>query len=62
MAHDDLLQAIRMMGCHWRRCSEKHDIYVNPSTGRKVSIPRQREIADELAALIKNRLGGATEG
>jgi hypothetical protein len=61
MTHDELLRAIRLLGCHLRRRSESHDIYVNPSTGRKACIPRQEEICDELASLIKNHLEEAIE-
>ena len=56
MSHDDLLRLIRMQGCHLRRSSERHDVYVNPATGRKATIPRDAEMCDELASLIQEYL------
>ena len=56
MSHDDLLHEVCTLGCHLRRQSERHHIYVNPSTGRKASIPRHKEIPESLARLIKKHL------
>ena len=57
MSRDELLRALRVLGCHLRRRSEKHDLYFNPSTGRRATIPRDQEVCDELASLIKRALG-----
>ena len=35
----------------------KHDLYLNPKTGKKAPIPRHQEIRDSLCALIRNQLG-----
>lgn len=61
MSHDELLREIRLLGCHLRRQSEKHEIYANPSTGRKASIPRHKEISEGLVRLIRNHLEEAIE-
>ncbi len=61
MSHPDLMHAIRMLGCRYRRASQKHDLYETPATGRKVTIPRRKEICDELASLIKNYLAEESE-
>jgi hypothetical protein len=55
--HDELLREIHLLGCHFGRRSERHEVYVNPSTGRKATIPRSEEIASPIAVLIKKHLG-----
>jgi mRNA interferase HicA len=35
----------------------RHDVYLNPATGQKQSVPRHTEIDDALAKHIKKYLG-----
>lgn len=39
------------------RHGSNHNLYMNPSTGRKAPIPRHQEIKDTLCALIRKQLG-----
>jgi mRNA interferase HicA len=39
------------------RRGKKHDIYINPTTGKKAPIPRHTEIKNTLVELIKKQLG-----
>ena len=57
MRRDELLRQVRALGCHLRRQSKKHQIYVNPSTGQSASIPCDEEVSEVIARLIKNQLG-----
>ena len=56
MRHDELVRDVLALGCHLRRQSTKHEIYLNPSTGRSASIPRDKEVSDAIVRLIKNHL------
>ena len=49
----DLVQA----GCYLERHGKRHDIYVNPSNGRKAPIPRHNEIKETLCQIIRKQLG-----
>ncbi|MBI2555888.1 MAG: type II toxin-antitoxin system HicA family toxin [Planctomycetes bacterium] len=44
-------------GCALLRPGAKHDIYVNPSTGKKQPVPRHTEIDNKLAKHIRKYLG-----
>ena len=57
MRHDELLRQVRALGCHLLRQSKRHEIYTNPSTSRSVSIPRDEEVSEVIARLIRNHLG-----
>lgn len=35
---------------------KKHDVFVNPATGKKTTVPRHAELADTLCKLIKKQL------
>jgi predicted RNA binding protein YcfA (HicA-like mRNA interferase family) len=44
-------------GCVLHRNGARHDIYLNPATGRKQPVPRHSEIDDLLAKHIRKYLG-----
>jgi mRNA interferase HicA len=44
-------------GCVLLRTGARHDIYVNPSTGKKQPVPRHIEIDKHLAKHIRKYLG-----
>ncbi len=44
-------------GCVLLRTGARHDIYVNPSTGKKQPVPRHIEIDNHLAKHIRKYLG-----
>ena len=44
-------------GSYLKRHGKKHDIYANPTNGRKAPVPRHSEIKDSLCELIKRQLG-----
>jgi predicted RNA binding protein YcfA (HicA-like mRNA interferase family) len=53
-------QFIKMLesnGCYLLRQGGRHEIYINPKTGRKQPIPRHSEIDDQLAKHIVKELG-----
>jgi len=43
-------------GCFLCRHGSRHDIYMNPRTGKKAPIPRHTEIKDTLINLIRKQL------
>lgn len=44
-------------GCVLHRHGKKHDVYLNPASGRKAPVPRHTEIKDSLCRLIRRQLG-----
>jgi hypothetical protein len=44
-------------GCILLRPGARHDIYINPSTGKKQPVPRHTEIDNNLAKHIRRHLG-----
>jgi mRNA interferase HicA len=44
-------------GCILLRPGAKHDIYLNPNTGKKQPVPRHTEIENALAKHIRKYLG-----
>jgi hypothetical protein len=56
MRRDELLREVRLLGCRLQGQSEKHEVYVNPSTNRQASIPKQDEVSTVLARLIEKYL------
>jgi mRNA interferase HicA len=53
----DLIRELAEEGCYLRRHGKKHDIYINPRTGKKAPIPRHPEIKESLCKLIRRQLG-----
>lgn len=55
MKRKELIKIITSKGCEFVRHGGKHDLYVNPDTGKKQPIPRHDEIDENLAKhIIKN--------
>lgn len=51
-----LLKKIATRGCILLRHGKKHDLYKNPSTGKKQPVPRHSEIDEQLAKHILKEL------
>jgi hypothetical protein len=51
------LRELGQAGCELHRHGKKHDLYLNPATGRKAPVPRHNEIKDSLCDLIRHQLG-----
>ncbi len=56
MKRSDLIRQITAAGCVLHRRGSRHDIYLNPATGKKQPVPCHREIDDALAKHIKKYL------
>lgn len=57
MRRRELIRELEAAGCLLHRHGAKHDIYVNPATGQKQSVPRHTEIDEALTKHIKKYLG-----
>ena len=57
MKRKKLIRELEKAGCVLHRHGAKHDIYINPSTGKKTPIPRHNEIKESLCRLIRKQLG-----
>ena len=57
MNRRDFIRELTAAGCHLHRHGKKHDIYINPATGRKSSVPRHSELKESLCRAIRNQLG-----
>lgn len=57
MKRSELLRELRRAGCHFHRHGRRHDLYINPATGKKAPVPRHAEIKNSLAELIRKQLG-----
>ena len=57
MKRDELIRQITQQGCQLLRHGSRHDIYINPATGKKQPVPRHSEIDNALAMHIKKYLG-----
>jgi predicted RNA binding protein YcfA (HicA-like mRNA interferase family) len=44
-------------GCVLLRPGTRHDLYVNPRTGQRQTVPRHTELDNDLARHIRKRLG-----
>ncbi|MBM3239598.1 type II toxin-antitoxin system HicA family toxin [Candidatus Poribacteria bacterium] len=49
MKRRDLLRHLRQHGCRFVREGEEHSIWENPTTNRRTSVPRHREIPNYTA-------------
>jgi len=56
----ELIRELKQHGCVLLRHGSRHDIYLNPLTGRKQPVPRHNEIAGPLSRHIKKNLGLGT--
>jgi mRNA interferase HicA len=57
MKRKPFVQQLLRDGCVLLRAGARHDIYWNPSTGKKQPVPRHTEIDDVLAKHIRKYLG-----
>ena len=57
MKRRELIRQLIEEGCTLHRHGAKHDVYINPATGKKQPIPRHTEIHNKLADHIKKYLG-----
>jgi predicted RNA binding protein YcfA (HicA-like mRNA interferase family) len=57
MKRKELLGQLTEAGCVLYRHGSRHDIYLNPSNGKRQPVPRHPEIEDVLAKHIKKFLG-----
>lgn len=57
MKRDELIRHITQQGCQLLRHGSRHDIYINPASGKKQPVPRHSEIDNALARHIKKYLG-----
>jgi predicted RNA binding protein YcfA (HicA-like mRNA interferase family) len=52
MKRKELIKRLTDAGCVFIRPGARHDLYLNPRTGKKQPVPRPREIDDDLAKHI----------
>jgi predicted RNA binding protein YcfA (HicA-like mRNA interferase family) len=52
MKRKDLIKQITSIGCILLRHGQRHDLYINPKTGKKQPVPRHNEIDENLARHI----------
>ncbi|MCD4726308.1 MAG: type II toxin-antitoxin system HicA family toxin [Pirellulales bacterium] len=57
MKRRDFVRKLESAGCLLHRHGGRHDIYLNPRTGRKAPVPRHSELRDSLCRLIRRQLG-----
>ena len=57
MKRQAFLKELRKAGCKLQRHGGRHDLYANPSNGRKAPVPRHSEIKDSLCRIIRKQLG-----
>ncbi len=57
MKRKQLIHDLLKEGCVLLRAGARHDIYLNPSTGRRQPVPRHTEIDEALAKHIRKYLG-----
>ncbi len=56
MKRNTLLKKLKSEGCILVRHGSRHDLYINPKTGRKQPIPRHSDIDENLAKHIIKEL------
>lgn len=57
MKRSEFLRELRRAGCRLHRHGKRHDLYINPATGKKAPLPRHTEIKNSLCELIRKQLG-----
>ncbi len=57
MKRSEFIRWLNLQGCLLARHGGRHDIYLNPQTGKKQPVPRHHEIDDQLVRHIKKQLG-----
>jgi predicted RNA binding protein YcfA (HicA-like mRNA interferase family) len=48
MKRKELIKKITSFGCEFVRHGGRHDLYINPKTGKKQPVPRHDEIDEHL--------------
>jgi len=56
MKRKEFVRQLKRDGCILLRSGAKHDIYVNPATGKRQPVPRHTEIDNSLAKHIRKYL------
>jgi len=56
MKRKNLIKKLQDAGCVLARHGNRHDLYQNPSTGKKQPVPRHNEIDENLARHIIKEL------
>jgi predicted RNA binding protein YcfA (HicA-like mRNA interferase family) len=56
MKRKDLIKKLAALGCILERNGGNHDLYKNPSSGKKQPVPRHAEIDENLARHILKEL------
>ena len=56
MKRKDLIKILSASGCTLLRHGSNHDLYINPSSGKRQPVPRHREIDERLARHIIKEL------
>lgn len=58
MKHSELIRALKKAGCLLKRHGASHDIWINPKTGARTSVPRHgsKEIKENTARSILDDL------
>jgi predicted RNA binding protein YcfA (HicA-like mRNA interferase family) len=55
MKESELLKILRNQGCFFVKHCKKHDMYIQPKTGKTDQVPRHPKINEKLARqIIKN--------
>ena len=57
MKRQQFVHELEQAGCRLLRHGTRHDIYLNPASGRRAPVPRHSEIKDSLCRLIRRQLG-----
>ncbi|NOT56898.1 MAG: type II toxin-antitoxin system HicA family toxin [Deltaproteobacteria bacterium] len=57
MKRSEFVRQLLADGCILVRHGAKHDVYINPATSKKQTVPRHTEIDNVLARHIRTRLG-----
>ncbi len=57
MKRKEFVRQLLKEGCVMLRPGSRHDVYVNPKTGQKQTVPRHTEIDNALARHIRKYLG-----
>jgi mRNA interferase HicA len=57
MKRKEFIRQLKKDGCILLRRGARHDIYMNPPTGKKQPVPRHSEIENSLVKHIRKYLG-----
>ena len=57
MKRRELVRRLTAAGCVFLRRGGRHDIYLNPTTGKKQPVPRHSEVDEHLARHVCRALG-----